>query len=447
MSQNFYETGEFVLTGIRHNKCADVLNPLLEQGDPVDVQDVNRVLGCYELYLKRISNDHHHHAIGVFTRKKQLGYLWVCEAYAMSEWMTSHKVDRVRVVITRVCAEYGFMIARPMRPMKLTIRAVENLFLNMDWCRDLPRLMHCRKGEELDLKIMMLEDSLKDCQSWSDELREQIEDVIENLRYDLSALSNVRCVSVFFRMRASPIREVREASDRLVFTMIHRGSPEAMAWWMETCLPEYFRKAAEDKPLLRMYEYADYTLERVESLLREAPEHLFDYYVADREHFATHLYYAMLPHELYTRLLTLLAIREMMLAKGKGTKKTVTPSAVAACFRFPSEFTREKVDAVVKKYYHGAHAELALIEVTLFDHNQLKKRNSHKPFVRALVAWGILDVKDEEELTMIVQGIKDKHKRLPKDGGYLDWGYEYLNDKNACISISKELGETMQYRY
>ena len=53
------------------------------------------------------------------------------------------------------------------------------------------------------------------------------------------------------------------------------------------------------------------------------------------------------------------------------------------CFKFVNDFIRQKVDDVVKAYHHGSTANLALIEVTLFDHNLLKKRNAHTAFLKA----------------------------------------------------------------
>ena len=119
-------------------------------------------------------------------------------------------------------------------------------------------------------------------------------------------------------------------------------------------------------------------------------------------------------------------------------------SSISKCFRFASDFVRQKVTALVKKYYKGSHAELALMEITLYDHGQLKKRNAHTAFVRSLVVWGIVKVADEEAFKQIVKGITDKFGRMPETG-YKEWGQELLNDKETCINIGKELGETMPY--
>ena len=58
----------------------------------------------------------------------------------------------------------------------------------------------------------------------------------------------------------------------------------------------------------------------VEELLRKAPERLFQLYLVNRYRFATHLYYSRLSQRAYDRLLTLLAVREAMLAKQETDK-------------------------------------------------------------------------------------------------------------------------------
>ena len=120
------------------------------------------------------------------------------------------------------------------------------------------------------------------------------------------------------------------------------------------------------------------------------------------------------------------------------------PEAVGKCFRNTSEFVREKADAAVRQYYDGSHANLALIEVALYDHGALKKRNTHKRFVKALAAWGILDVADDAGMLRMIKGITNKFTRLPEKG-YREWEEMYLNDKHTCIGIGELLGDTMKY--
>lgn len=116
---------------------------------------------------------------------------------------------------------------------------------------------------------------------------------------------------------------------------------------------------------------------------------------------------------------------------------------VSKCFKFPSDFVKEKTEAVVKKYYKGSYVDLALIEIVFFDHGQLNKRNAHTAFVKALMAWGILNTVNGKELKQITDGIRDKHSRLPKEG-YNEWEQRYLNDKNTCINIGNDL-DSMPY--
>lgn len=119
-------------------------------------------------------------------------------------------------------------------------------------------------------------------------------------------------------------------------------------------------------------------------------------------------------------------------------------ASIAECFRVTSEFVRQSVFAVVRDYYLGAAANLALIEITLFDHNLLQKRNSHTAFFKSLVAWGVICVANENELKRIVRAIADKHKRLPEEG-YKEWGRDYTNEKVICENVGKKLGPTIPY--
>ena len=96
--------------------------------------------------------------------------------------------------------------------------------------------------------------------------------------------------------------------------MIHRGSKQRMDWWMDSCLPYYFHDPGIGS-VVDLFDSANMTLEHIEALLHQAPEHLFHFYLADRSNFSTHLLYSALPHELYTRLLTLLAVREAMMQR------------------------------------------------------------------------------------------------------------------------------------
>lgn len=132
--------------------------------------------------------------------------------------------------------------------------------------------------------------------------------------------------------------------------------------------------------------------------------------------------------------------------KPTSAKLIVPESEVAKCFKFTYDFVKLKVADIIRDYYKGSYANLALIEITLFDHKQLNRRNSHKAFVRALIAWGILEVADEEELKKIVSAVTDKHNRLNRISreGYKKWGDDHP-DKSICENIGRDLGDSMPY--
>lgn len=113
-------------------------------------------------------------------------------------------------------------------------------------------------------------------------------------------------------------------------------------------------------------------------------------------------------------------------------------------FRYPSDFVKQKLSDVIKNFFKNSSANLALIEVTLYHHNQIYRRNYHKAFVKALVAWNLIEVASENDLAKIVRAVTDKYKRLPKDG-YMLWDANHADDKSYCENISCELGDTMPY--
>ena len=105
----------------------------------------------------------------------------------------------------------------------------------------------------------------------------------------------------------------------------------------------------------------------------------------------------------------------------------------------------EKVKEAVEKYYRGVAANLTLIEVTLFDHCLIYKRNSHTPLVRSLIAWGILGKMSEVEVKKLSNLMASKYQEIPK-GGYKVWDKYHENDKTLCADIGANLGPTIPYR-
>lgn len=117
--------------------------------------------------------------------------------------------------------------------------------------------------------------------------------------------------------------------------------------------------------------------------------------------------------------------------------------SITECFHNTSDFVRDKVKYVIKKYYYNSAANLTLIEITLYDHGLLKKRNRHKDFLDALVGWNILRM-SPEEIKKTKNAMSDKYNRMPKEG-YLMWGKDKKDWSNICKQIGQDLGETIKY--
>ena len=117
--------------------------------------------------------------------------------------------------------------------------------------------------------------------------------------------------------------------------------------------------------------------------------------------------------------------------------------SIKACFRIANDYVREQVEAIVTDFYLGQAVNLAMIEVTLFDHGQLQKRNSHKLFVRALIDWGILPKDTDVDKTST--GMASKLRSTFPSEGYKQWDNYHLNERNLCTNIGNRLPESMKY--
>ena len=95
-------------------------------------------------------------------------------------------------------------------------------------------------------------------------------------------------------------------------------------------------------------------------------------------------------------------------------------ASINKCFKYPNDFTKQHVKKVVKEFYNGSSVNLALIEIVLFDHCLLKKRNEHTDFVKSLIHWGIIDDDRICQIKQIANGMSSKVRALPKEG-YLNW--------------------------
>ena len=124
----------------------------------------------------------------------------------------------------------------------------------------------------------------------------------------------------------------------------------------------------------------------------------------------------------------------------------IDASEVKKSFRFDTEFVKDKVKTIVTSYYNDSAANLALIEIALYHHGLLIKRNYHKSFVTTLVSWKMISVADETELKKLISAVTDKYNRVPNDG-YLKWNDgDHKDDKTFCKNIGRDLGDTIPYK-
>lgn len=120
----------------------------------------------------------------------------------------------------------------------------------------------------------------------------------------------------------------------------------------------------------------------------------------------------------------------------------VNSENINKCFKFKNSFVRQIIQRAVGSCCHNK-ASYTLLEMTLYDHGLLSERNSHLSFLRELVEWGILSGITEEELKKIAVSMRNKARRLPKEG-YRSWDNR-PKDKLKCEEIGKILGDDMPY--
>ena len=125
---------------------------------------------------------------------------------------------------------------------------------------------------------------------------------------------------------------------------------------------------------------------------------------------------------------------------GKDVSQNTLP--IIKCFRHNNDFVKDIVTKVVKESFLGKPVNLALIEIVLFDHGQLIKRDNHKLLVKILKEWGAIDKERDEEL--VANGMSQKIRKLPI-GPYQEWSDEYQKDREYCIKIGKKLPQSIPY--
>ena len=236
------------------------------------------------------------------------------QSYGLKQMLRNSGKRYVKAQISRMNTTFGLLMATSDGSWTLDANVQDNTIDAPTWAIDLPEVLTSMTSQSLTLGIDLLSDELRESAAWSDRLRQRVDNVLRHLPLDLSASHCQECMEVYRQMKQSTIAEVRSHSELLLQTLVSRGSQQQMEWWTEHWLTDFFASAASSD-LLRLYEADGWTLERVEELLRKAPERLFQLYLVNKYRFATSLYYSRLSQRTYDRLLTLLAVREAMLAK------------------------------------------------------------------------------------------------------------------------------------
>ncbi len=308
-------TQEIVIVGSRYGDFTDVLKPYYEKGEPIEQKEIKKLLGTDMVYLQPVSNNDDPYAVGVFiTMKKRLGFVWKDQSPSLREHMAANNKKLYKAQIKRINTRYGLMMAEATLPGKLPNNVCRGLDIDEDWANNIPETVISITEQSLNLGFAMLCDELPEMKQWNDTLENRFTNLKQDLPADLSGHHIMESRELYDKMKASAIKEVRESCDEMLHAYVSRGSKENMKRWANIWLPQFFREFAESG-LLGLFEAANYTLERVEALLNQAPAGLFFLYKYNRERFAFHLYYAALPQKVYNRLLTLLAVREAMLEK------------------------------------------------------------------------------------------------------------------------------------
>lgn len=318
MEQTNLITEELIIVGSRYGDLTDVLKPYYEKGIPIEPGNIKGITGSKVVYMQPVNNSKDPYAVGVFLPSEQrLGYVWKDQSYPLREWMENNNKKYHKAQIKRINTRHGIIIAETVLPFKLKDCTRKAMDVDQGWAKNIPETMSSITQQSLSLGFALLCDELPEAVEWNDSLRNRFENLNRNLPSDLSAQHIKESLDLYYKMRHSPIREVRESCDDMLNAYVSRGSEKSMRLWANEWLTSFFHDAAECD-LLGLFEAANYTLERVEELLERAPENLFYLYKYNRERFAYHLYYSALPEEIYNRLLTLLAVREAMLAKRSG---------------------------------------------------------------------------------------------------------------------------------
>ncbi len=297
--------------GYRHGVCADEFISAFA-GVPMKEKELMDLLNGGLVILSPEPNRHDKHAVGVYDLNMRLiAHLWSVQAPAMRVKMKDLGVKYLRARIERLDTAADVIFIRPLQPLHLDIKAPEGEDIDSMWAADIPDVLQSKESENLKVGMALLRDDLESAEKWDCQLQHRIDGILSNLPADLSAMQFTEGVELYNTMVTSKIREVRMMSDMVLRKFVNRGSKKQMQWWNETWLPSFYDWTSQGD-LMAIYRAAGYTVERVKDILDDAPCKLFLLYQTSKFRFAKHLLYSYLPKDVYDRLLTLLAVWELM---------------------------------------------------------------------------------------------------------------------------------------
>ena len=283
---------EIVIVASLYGDLGDVLRPIYEIGKPIEKKYIKELLGNEVVYLCPRDNYFDRYAVGVYTaNQKLLGFIWMNQAPSIRHWMEINNKRYVAIHINRINTKEKLIMAELPEGMTLE-RIKRSAGIDDKWAKDLPLVVTSIKQQGLELGLFRLKDELESKTEWDDDIKTMIDNVMHYLESDLSDNCYGDCNDVCKLMRKSPVKVIREKADWFVQKLASRGTTERTQWWIDKWLPLYMKEAYEEN-LMSIYKEGDYTLEKVEELLKSAPFDLFKLYKADRVKFVNKLYYSV----------------------------------------------------------------------------------------------------------------------------------------------------------
>ena len=188
MKENNLITEELVIVGSRYGALTDVLKPYYENGEPIEPENIKKVLGSDVVYVQPVSNPHDPHAVGVFLNtEKRLGFIWKDQSCPLRKGMLNHNKKYIKARIKRINTKHGLMIAETELPFELEENVSRCMDLDEDWAVNIPETVPSITEQSLSLGFALLCDELPEAEEWNNTLNKRFENLKRDLPADLSA--------------------------------------------------------------------------------------------------------------------------------------------------------------------------------------------------------------------------------------------------------------------